>query len=161
MMAVLKLAAVLVLGAGALLPAAAHPGHPAKAATTAPAAETAAAPVVLDCVGKPQSQPRQYVLACGDGNNYLTGMHWTQWGGGSARATGTDVANDCKPYCAAGHFHDYPVDVTLTDPVPWQGHADGTRFTKATLFYLGDRPAGVAQTITVPLPAGPAISAAA
>ncbi|MEY9850223.1 hypothetical protein ABH940_007347 [Streptacidiphilus sp. BW17] len=172
MVAVLKLAAVLVLGAGALLPAAASPGHAATSTISKSSAQSAPSttasgstgqtspPVVLDCSGKPQSQPSQYVLACGDGNNYLTSAHWTRWDGVSAYATATDVANDCQPYCAAGHFHSFPVDVTLTDPVPWQGHAGQTRYTKVTLFYPGPRPAHAAQTVTLPLAAGPAISSA-
>ncbi|WP_236046158.1 hypothetical protein [Streptacidiphilus fuscans] len=163
MLAVIKLAAVLVLGAGALLPAAASPGHAATTAkTTSSGSSTGqtSAPVLLDCTGKPQSQPSEYVLACGDGNNYLTSAHWTRWDGVSAYATATDVANDCQPYCAAGHFHNFPVDVTLTDPVPWQGHAGQTRYTKVTLFYPGARPAHSAQTVTLPLSAGPAIPSA-
>jgi hypothetical protein len=170
MMAVLKLAAVLVLGAGALLPAAASPGHTTTASGSSGTSSSSgssgrgqtstSAPVVLDCSGKPQTQPSEYVLACGDGNNYLTSAHWTRWNGVSAYATATDVANDCRPYCAAGHFHTFPVDVTLTDPVPWQGHAGQTRYTKVTLFYPGARPAGAAQTVSLPLAAGPAISSA-
>jgi len=51
------------------------------------------------------SKPVQLVLACGDGNYYLSGLRWSGWGSATAAATGKAVANDCTPYCAAGHFH--------------------------------------------------------
>ena len=61
-----------------------------------------------DCQGKLQVRPARVVLACGDANFGLRKLRWSGWGRPSARATGTAYANDCKPYCAAGHFHDYP-----------------------------------------------------
>ncbi len=116
---------------------------------------TQAGPVVLGCVGEPQTRPGTYLLACGDGNNYLTSLHWSQWGAKGARAVGTDVANDCLPYCAAGHFHDYPAVVTLTGAEPWKGHPGVERFTRLTLEYPGARPTGVQQQLSYTLPAGP------
>jgi hypothetical protein len=112
--------------------------------------------VVLDCVGHPQTQPTRYVVACGDGNNYLVSLHWTQWNGTVARASGTDVANDCRPYCAAGHFHRYPVEVTLDRPVNWAGHDGTERYTRLTLDYPGARPEGMPAHFVFPLPKGPA-----
>jgi len=49
------------------------------------------------------------VLACGDGNFQANHLRWTGWGESFAAAQGTASVNDCKPYCAAGHFHLYPV----------------------------------------------------
>ena len=54
-----------------------------------------------------------YTLACADFNDYLTGLAWKSWGPRLASATGTEHVNDCVPYCAAGHFHSYPVNVVL------------------------------------------------
>lgn len=69
--------------------------------------------VVLDCQGHAHVRPAGYTLACADGNDYLNGLAWTSWGPQLASATGTEHVNDCIPYCAAGHFHSYPVNVVL------------------------------------------------
>jgi hypothetical protein len=60
-----------------------------------------------DCLGKPQVRPAEVVLACADANFGVRELRWTGWGKATARATGVAYANDCKPYCAAGHFHTY------------------------------------------------------
>lgn len=60
-----------------------------------------------DCLGKPQVRPAAVVIACGDGNFGLRKLRWSGWGTTMARATGVAYANDCKPYCAAGHFQSY------------------------------------------------------
>ncbi len=60
-----------------------------------------------DCLGKPQVRPASVVLACGDGNFGVRKLHWSGWGKPTARANGIAYANDCKPFCAAGHFHTY------------------------------------------------------
>ena len=55
-----------------------------------------------------------------------------------ARATGTEHVNDCAPYCAAGHFHSYPVNVVL-----WGSKTAGPgrqRYTKITELYPGVHP---------------------
>ena len=62
-----------------------------------------------DCAGKPVVRPSSIVLACGDGNFQANHLRWTGWGESFAAAQGTASVNDCKPYCAAGHFHLYPV----------------------------------------------------
>jgi hypothetical protein len=59
------------------------------------------------------SAPAQLMLACADGNYYLTHLTWKHWGKSLASASGTVRANDCKPYCAAGRFHSYPATVTV------------------------------------------------
>ena len=69
--------------------------------------------VVLNCLGKAQVRPSSFILACADANDYLTKLSWTSWGPDLASAVGTQEENDCIPYCAAGHFHAYPVDVDL------------------------------------------------
>ncbi|MEZ0089888.1 hypothetical protein [Streptacidiphilus sp. EB129] len=147
-MSALTLTAVALIGAGALIPGA--------AASVPPPAPVAVAnsPVLVDCTDAPQTLPASYVLACGDGNNYLISLKWSQWGPTGARAVGTDVANDCVPYCAAGHFHDYPVYVSLDRALPWDGHPGVSRFTRVTLVYPDARPAGAPVTTSFPLSAG-------
>ncbi|MFD3698323.1 hypothetical protein ACFWUZ_19595 [Streptomyces sp. NPDC058646] len=107
--------------------------------------------VVVDCASEPQVRPEEYLLACGDGNNRLVELRWDTWGPGSATATGTDMVNDCRPYCAAGRFRPYPVTVTLGDPEAWPGHPDVQRFTTIRLIYTDTAPAPVPKDVTYKL----------
>jgi hypothetical protein len=110
----------------------------AASAGTVPAGHYSVRTVVLDCRGHPQVRPGRYTLACGDGNDYLTGLAWRSWTPGLASATGTEHVNGCVPYCAAGHFRSYPVDVVL-----WGSRAAGPgqhRYTKVTMLYPGVHP---------------------
>lgn len=61
-----------------------------------------------------QNKPTSIVITCADGNYALVGLRWHTWGSATAAATGTARVNDCTPYCARGHFHDYPVTVTAS-----------------------------------------------
>ena len=67
-----------------------------------------------DCLGKPRVRPTSVVLACADGNFSVAKLAWTGWGQSFAAARGTGSLNDCKPNCAAGHFHSYPVILLAT-----------------------------------------------
>ena len=62
-------------------------------------------------------KPWGVVVACGDGNLYVTGLRYQTYGQQVARATATIHANDCLPYCAAGHFHTYRGSVSFRDVV--------------------------------------------
>ena len=66
-------------------------------------------------------EPRSIMVACGDGNFYVTGIRWTAWTGTSAKGTGKVHANDCKPYCAAGHFHTKTGSVALSKVISCKG----------------------------------------
>jgi hypothetical protein len=108
--------------------------------------------VAINCQGRPQVRPRSFTLACADGNDYLSGLRWTSWAPGLARATGLQTVNDCVPYCAAGHFHRYPVDAVF-----WGSAAAGPgrqRYTTITLVYPGARPpyAGASGSVTLHTP---------
>jgi hypothetical protein len=50
-------------------------------------------------------RPGTVVLACADDNLEVDHLHWANWGMPLASATGTLRWNDCRPDCAAGHFH--------------------------------------------------------
>ncbi|MCJ1676398.1 hypothetical protein MTF65_03330 [Streptomyces sp. APSN-46.1] len=108
-------------------------------------------PVVVDCFSGAQVRPEEYLLACGDGNNRLVRLRWNSWGPRTATATGTDMVNDCRPYCAAGRFRPYPVTVTLSDPEPWPAHPDVQRFTTIRLLYTDTAPAPVPKDVTYKL----------
>jgi hypothetical protein len=61
-------------------------------------------------------RPRSAVLTCADANWRLRGMSWRRWNGRVASGRGWSYENDCVPYCAAGHFHSYPVVVHASKP---------------------------------------------
>jgi hypothetical protein len=60
------------------------------------------------------SAPKELVLACGDGNYYLSNLTWHGWGKPTATATGLARANTCTPNCASGHFRSYRMTATAT-----------------------------------------------
>jgi hypothetical protein len=120
----------------------------AGAATTSAAAVTragsaAAAPqyAVLNCMDKAQVKPGTISLACADNGIGLTHLHWTSWTPQLASAYGTNWENDCKPSCAQGHVHNYPVVAVLWGSATVTGHPGERRYTEATLSYTKRRPA--------------------
>ncbi|MFI5766919.1 hypothetical protein ACIA8F_39085 [Streptomyces sp. NPDC051563] len=136
----------------ALVPAAALPASARTgAASAAPTLDPQDPVVVVDCSSQAQVRPAEYLLACGDGNNRLVGLRWNSWGPGSATATGTDMVNDCRPYCAAGRFRAYPVTVTLSRPQAWPDHPDLRQFTTIRLVYTDTAPEPVAKDVTYKL----------
>lgn len=119
----------------------------ASAAPASPAVthvgSAAAAPryVVLNCLHKAQVKPGTITLACADDGVGLTPLHWTSWTPRLASAYGTEWENDCKPNCAQGHTHYYPVVAMLWGSATVDGHPGEQRYTKVTLSYLKGRPA--------------------
>ena len=87
-------------------------------------------------------KPKSLILACADANYGLERLAWYAWGKATATAAGVVRANDCKPYCAAGHFHTYPVTVTA-DRLAKCGLAP--TYARLTITYAGARPAGIAR----------------
>jgi hypothetical protein len=96
--------------------------------------------VVIGCLSRPEVRPGHFTLACADGDSYLTGLSWTSWTPKRASGHGTQVENDCIPYCAAGHFHRYPVLVVLRGLAALRGDPGTLRYTNVTLIYPGARP---------------------
>lgn len=76
-----------------------------------------AAVVWTGCAHKPQVRPASIVVACADANFYVDHLHWTSWSAKTAVAKGQGHQNDCKPNCAAGHFHAFPMNVRLSHVV--------------------------------------------
>ena len=116
---------------------------PSSAAAVTRTAPAAAAPryVVLNCTGKAQVRPGTISLACADNGAGLTRLHWTSWTPELASAYGTEWQNDCKPDCADGHIHKYPVVAVLLGSATVKGHPGERRYTEATLSYPKGRPA--------------------
>jgi hypothetical protein len=63
------------------------------------------------------------------GHAPLGRLHWTRYRSSRAVATGSVWLNDCRPICAAGHFHPYSATVTLT-------RVRHNRFTRLELTYV-------------------------
>ncbi|CCK25872.1 putative secreted protein [Streptomyces davaonensis JCM 4913] len=123
----------------------------AGAQTTQAVQRTEDPPVLVDCLWHPEVRPADFMLACADGNSRLASLHWSRWGERSARAEGVNWVNDCKPYCAAGRFHAYPVSVRLDRPEPWKKHPQLSHYSRITLTYTEGRPEGYAATVSYPL----------
>ena len=81
---------------------------------------------------RPSSSPARTQTSTRPGS---AGRRW----GATASATGIAHANDCEPYCAAGHFHTYRVTVTLSKPKRCGGRVELTHL--AWRFPAG-KPAG-------------------
>ena len=76
----------------------------------------------------------------GDGTGYLGGrttsprhydrggIDWLSWGERSAYGRGYAWLNDCRPYCAAGHFHKHRATIRASRP------RNGL-FTRLTIVY--------------------------
>jgi hypothetical protein len=126
-------------------------GFGTASAAPAPADRDPGHPVLVDCFWKAKARPDAFILACGDGNSRLAGLRWSQWDDKAAVARGTSLVNDCKPYCAAGRFHSYPVEVRLEKPAPWKKNPQVKQYTQITLHFTDGRPSGYGKQVTYPL----------
>jgi hypothetical protein len=113
-------------------------GHKTVRVAVSPA-RPATRPEVFNCQ-KAQVKPGSFTLTCADGNDYLSHLSWSSWTASSASGTGTDMVNDCQPYCAAGKFHSYPANVVFWRSVPVPGHPGQHYFSRVTLRFPGARP---------------------
>jgi hypothetical protein len=122
----------IVLGSAAALAVDHAPTshHPADrlAANLAAARST----VVVNCQGSHQVRPATLMMACDDGNAYLSGLHWTAWQS-SATASGTWRINDCVPDCAAGTFHTFTATVRLWQPGPLPSNSGTDYYSKIAI----------------------------
>ncbi|MFF2364407.1 hypothetical protein ACFVU0_17070 [Streptomyces sp. NPDC058122] len=133
-----------VMGTASAIPATSH-------ATAHTARQRQAPPVLVDCFWHPDVRPAEFILACGDGNSRLVSLHWSQWNQNAAVARGVNMVNDCKPYCAAGKFHSYPVVVRLDHPQQWKKNPHLRHYAQMTLTYTQNHPDGYAQKVSYPL----------
>ncbi|GHF40343.1 MULTISPECIES: hypothetical protein [Streptomyces] len=141
----------VLVSAAALLAAAAAPASASDVSPSRTAEELAhrKAPVLVDCLRHDQIAPREYMLACADGNNGLRGLRWKEWTARAAHGTGEQVANDCVPDCAGGRFHTFRVKVEVYRPVHRAGKAP--YFSRLKVVYLDERPAGSGPSQTYSL----------
>jgi hypothetical protein len=124
----------------------------AAAILAASAGAAGTPPKLAACVpGSPSTvRPKKIIVACGDANFYFTNLTWSSWNAKQAIASGIANLNDCKPYCAAGHFHTYRATVTLSLP---RSCSDGVRaFTRMAWRYPAKVPAGLGRRDSQSLP---------
>jgi hypothetical protein len=117
---------------------------------TAAAGAATRVPTFTGCAPPAKLKPASIVVACGDGNFYLTGLRWLHWTATDATAVGTGHENDCTPYCAAGHFHTYRVAVRLFRPEHCKGGA--LEFTRFGYRFVSAKPKVGARSATLPAP---------
>lgn len=154
-------ATVIALSGGVAL-AATGQGHPAAAAHPVAHRSTASRgaatehrsaaghhrTVIINCMSKGEVRPSSFMLACGDGSQYLSRLRWAGWTRGLASGTGKFTFNTCTPSCAQGKFITSKVIVVLWH-VAGVPHRPGERqFSMMTVIYSGKRPAHSAQSFT-------------
>lgn len=121
------------------------------AVPAAQAARPATGPVVLvTCAQTGAVRPARFIIACADANDFLKGLSWSQWGT-APRGGGKELINSCVPSCVAGHFHTFPVKVSLSRIRNWPHHAGKRYFTRMTLKYTGAVPKGFHRTRVIQL----------
>jgi hypothetical protein len=143
-----RTAAAVAAGIGALALAASLPAVASATPSAAVAHAAKSHVVIVNCRGTGQIRPSSFVITCADGNDYLTGLHWSSWpvnasAGAAAFGRGSEHVNDCIPNCAQGHVHSFPVLVTLWRSEPRGGHAGQRRITRITDIYSGKRPTDI------------------
>jgi hypothetical protein len=95
---------------------------------------SAASPLKLTNCNRAASSPKLLTLTCGDGNEVLKGMTWSNFGAPTASGRGTFVTNTCEPNCAQGKDVSYPVSVKAEGKKKCKG---ATVYAKLSLTYTG------------------------
>lgn len=125
---------------------------PTSSRTLDPAAQSARAAVtyLAECLDDELVQrPRSFTLSCGDGNQSLDSLRWSNWGADRATASGSMVLNTCEPSCANGTMRRYPVRVVASRLV--EGEASAT-YRTLVVTVVGPLPAGQPRVESFPLP---------
>jgi hypothetical protein len=116
------------------------------------AAQTGAAThtmVPRDCTHE-AFKPSKIVIACGDGNLFMTGIRWSHWRRKSALGAGTAHINDCIPNCAMGHFRKGRAKIRLSSAHFCRG-AGVTQFRRLRMTWVNEPPAGTLKVVAVPV----------
>ena len=75
-------------------------------------------------------------------------LHWSKWTATEGRASGSNWLNDCIPFCAAGRFTPFPVNLTVYRPRVLLGFKV---FTRIKVTYTARVPHGYKRTGTFTL----------
>jgi hypothetical protein len=100
----------------------------------------------------PLVRPGTIVLACGDGNAFLTHLSWSSWTATDAMGTGFFTYNTCTPFCAAGTFVSVAARVQLSYPVETSA---GKEFATVSYSYTNPSPPHNVITFTVVVATSP------
>ena len=104
--------------------------------------------VVVNCLGKQVTEPKQIVVTCGDASVMVMRIDWSSWTANGAKGTGTLTWNTCLPKtCVAGIVETYKVRVTLGRVA---SAPSSPAFTRMTLAFPDGGPAA-AETATYTL----------
>ena len=107
----------------------------------------------------PLATPSQ-IIWTGDGTGVFAGrgtpsrrpkfgrLRWSKWTSTEGRATGANWLNNCIPYCAAGKFTPFNVNLTVYRPRTLLGHKV---FTRIKVAYTGKVPKGFKRRETFKL----------
>jgi len=112
-------------------------------AALAPAASAGAKPTVYySMVWQPHLRPSLIAFGAG-GSFFIKNIDWKYlsvdgtkvqwWGHGSAEGFGTMMIDNCKPNCAMGHYHKYPI--TLVKLYRVRYHSGNPYFTRMDVFF--------------------------
>lgn len=125
----------------------------------APAAVASGLPKLLNSGGpatKHDFQVRPSTILYGMPQEALAGRHhsngnyspldWTSWTTKYGRGSGFSWLNNCKPNCAGGKYHSYPVKLKAWRPETKSGLLI---FTRLTITYTGKRPSYIKQKTQV------------
>lgn len=93
-------------------------------------------------------RPRKLIVACGDGNLFLTGLRWSSWNGRIAHGRGTAHLNNCSPNCAEGSFSTVAAKVRLSRP----GNCGGIYQYRKLMLTLASNPTGAPRVQSAPFP---------
>jgi hypothetical protein len=66
---------------------------------------------IYDCSSQSETAPSTLVLTCADANTLVKDLHWSNWGGATATATGVGSWNTCTPDCASGTWKSASVTI--------------------------------------------------
>jgi hypothetical protein len=114
--------------------------------TFASTATAATKPEIIACDGKGQVKPKEIILACGDGNTFVSKIKWNKWNSNTATGTGTLRWNTCLPQtCAGGIVQKYKAKITLGGLASAPGETDV--FSEMTLTFTQGGPGMVDQGI--------------
>jgi hypothetical protein len=97
-------------------------------------------PVLTGCLGNSLVRPKA-VDFCGDGAFFLRQIKWATWSRSSAVGAAVAHQDDCRPDCADGTYHLYPVAVWLTRPRTCSDRR--VQFTRVNYEFLARHPAGI------------------
>jgi hypothetical protein len=70
-------------------------------------------------------------------------VHWSKWTATEGRGTGANWLNNCIPFCAAGKWTPFNVNLTVYRPRTLLGHKV---FTRIKVAYTGNVPKGFKRT---------------